>query len=179
MKRLAPWVIAAIAFVAFAASFSELQRIRKRFGEVTRHTFHDHQDVRWRVIRAHLAEADNPIIIIGDSITEMAQFPESISGKRVINGGIGGATILDYAALASKILDGSNPSIIVVSIGANDRGSKTIQEDLSTLLSVLKPRAPVLLVDLPTGPTTDNIHPTAEASRLWVRGVVAQIMRMM
>lgn len=175
MKRAMPWFIATVFAIAFAASFSELQRMRSRFGEVTQHKVHDHQDVRRIVIRAQLAETDSPIVIIGDSITEMAHFPERISGKRVINAGIGGATIRDYIVQAPKILDGSRPSLIVVAIGANDIGSVTRQADLDNLLSVLKPRAPILVVDLPNGPTTDGIHPTPDTSRLWAQSVAKQI----
>jgi hypothetical protein len=175
MKRTIPWILAVIAFIAFAASFSELLRMRVRFGEVSRHTFHDHQDVRQFMIRSRLADSDWPIVIIGDSITEMAQFPESIAGKEVINAGIGGATILDYVALAPKILDGSKPSIIVVAIGANDKGSPTTERDFSTLLSVLRPRTRLLIVSKPSGDTIDGIHLTVNASRLWVQSVVHQI----
>ena len=175
MHRTLPWVLIAVLLIAFVASFSELQRIRKRFGEVTRQTVHDHQEVRQFIIRADLAGGDGPIVIVGDSITEMARFPDRISGKRVVNAGIGGATILDYVVRAPKIFDGSKPSLIVVAIGANDTGSKTKERDFSALLSVLKTYAPLLVVDIPNGHTIDGIHPTQEASRLWVESVVDAI----
>jgi hypothetical protein len=87
MKRAFPRVIAIVATVAFVASFSELQRIRTRFGEVTRHQFHDHQDVRAYMIKAALADLDQPIVVLGDSITEMARLPETINGHPVVNAG--------------------------------------------------------------------------------------------
>lgn len=177
MYQIIPWTLTAVLLIAFTASFSELQRMRKRFGEVTRHTVHDHQDVRQFIIRTHISDAEKPIVIIGDSITEMAHFPENISGRPVVNAGIGGATILDYTALAPKILDASSPYLIVVAIGANDAGSATKEKDFSYLLEVLKPYAPLLVVALPEGPTIDGIHPTPAASRLWVKSVVEQISK--
>ncbi|WP_244065489.1 hypothetical protein [Bradyrhizobium sp. Ce-3] len=46
-----------------------------RFGEVSQHTFHDHAAVREFMIRAALADATAPIVVLGDSITEMAPLP--------------------------------------------------------------------------------------------------------
>jgi hypothetical protein len=59
--------------------------MRARFGDVTRHQFHDYQDVRLFMIRAALDELDQPIVIIGDSITEMSRLPETIYGRPVVN----------------------------------------------------------------------------------------------
>jgi hypothetical protein len=77
MRRALPWVISAILLVAFIATFSELERMRRRFGEVTRHSFHDHAVVRLDVIRSAMAQKTKPIVIFGDSLAELAQFPES------------------------------------------------------------------------------------------------------
>lgn len=64
-----PWLISAVLFVAFSATFSELQRMRTRFGEVTRHPFHDHQDVRKAAIRYALSDLDRPKVFMDGSIT--------------------------------------------------------------------------------------------------------------
>ena len=48
-------------------------RFMQRFGEVSRHQFHDHQDVREFMIRAALDGLTEPAVVIGDSITEMSQ----------------------------------------------------------------------------------------------------------
>ena len=141
MNRSIPWALFVVALIAFGASFSELARMRGRFGEVTRHRFHDHLDVRQFMIRAAL---DRPIVILGDSITEMARFPESIEGYPVVNAGIGGATIHDFLSLSPRLLDGVTPSVIVVALGANDVGSSTIREEYAALLSYLKKRAPAV-----------------------------------
>lgn len=145
MKRAIPWIIAAVAVVAFVASFSELQRMRGRFGELTRHQFHDHQDVRETIIRDELIGLDQPIVVIGDSITEMARLPETINGHPVVNAGIGGSTISDFQFVAPRIIDDSvHPFMIVVALGANDAGSG-VRENYATLLARLKPLSPRLL----------------------------------
>jgi GDSL-like lipase/acylhydrolase family protein len=138
-----PWIIAVVASVAFAASFSELQRMRARFGEVTRHTFHDHAEVRQFMISAALADVDQPIVVLGDSITEMARLPEAIEGHPVINAGIGGATIGDFLTLAPRLLERSKPHIIAAALGTN--GSETTRQNYISLLRALKKLAPRLI----------------------------------
>jgi hypothetical protein len=90
MRRAVPWIAAAVCFLAFGASYLELQRVRQRFGEVTQRTYHDHQDVRQLIIKAALADASEPIVMIGDSITEMAPLPAEIAGHPVVDAGIRG-----------------------------------------------------------------------------------------
>lgn len=145
MRKISPWIVAVVATVAFAASFSELQRMRKRFVEVTRHSFHDHMDVRRFMIRAALADVKNPIVVIGDSITEMSRLPDSIAGRPVINAGIGGATIEDFETIARNLLIGSQPSLIAIALGTNDAGSNSIQEEYAKLLRDLKKISPRLI----------------------------------
>ena len=59
-------------------------------GEVSRHDFHDHADVRRLMIAAALADADQPIVVLGDSVTEMAPLPRQLCEHPVINAGVGG-----------------------------------------------------------------------------------------
>jgi hypothetical protein len=101
-----PWAVAAVALVAFGATFSELQRMRMRLGEATRHQFHNHQDVRQAMVRIAIAGLERPIVVLGDSVTEMARLPETICGRDVVNAGVGGATIADFQTLAPRLLDG-------------------------------------------------------------------------
>ncbi|XIA64139.1 SGNH/GDSL hydrolase family protein [Bradyrhizobium sp. TZ2] len=205
--RLLPWIIAAIAIVGFGASFSELQRMRARFGEVTQHTFHDHQDVRQFMIRAALAQASHPIIIMGDSIAEMAPLPTEIAGKEVINAGIGGITSRELSRISPRLLEGVTASLIVLATGANDVGSSISVEDYSELLQQLKRHAPRLLV-LPStsneevtkkireactntgiecrellisanGKSPDGIHLNKRGYRIWMDALTSYMMRMM
>ncbi|MHC2251475.1 lysophospholipase L1-like esterase [Bradyrhizobium embrapense] len=144
MKRYVPWLVSAVLFVAFGASFSELQRMRTRFGEVTRHTFHDHQDVRKTMIRYALSGLDRPIVFMGDSITEMARLPETINGRPVVNAGIGGATVDDFDAIALSLLDDRKPALIVIELGTNN-GAGTIRARYRSLLRKLKGTSATLL----------------------------------
>ena len=77
IREFVPWTTAIIAVVAFGASFSELQRVRGRFGELSQSQArnHPHFDVRKFIIRAALQDAEKPIVVIGDSITEMGEIP--------------------------------------------------------------------------------------------------------
>jgi hypothetical protein len=166
MKRSIPWVIAVAALIGFGASFSELQRVRGRFGEVTRHHFHDHQDVRQFMIRAALEGQDAPIVVIGDSITEMSRLPETIAGHPVVNAGIGGATIEDFTTLAPKLFAGFHPARIVIVLGANN--DAMVGPAYVALLSTLKKFAPRLLaaaVPAPDGAALKNAQIKAAADR--------------
>src|SRR3954454_21229950 len=107
MRRAVPWAISAILLIAFTASFSELERIRRRFGEVTQHAFHDHAEVRLDVIRSAMVQKTKPIVIFGDSLAELAQFPDSACNRPVINAGIGGATLKELTKFADEIAGAS------------------------------------------------------------------------
>lgn len=199
-----PWLIAGVAIMAFGATFSELERLRVRFGEVTRHKFHDHQDVRQAMIRMALSNLDQPIVVMGDSLTEMARFPETICGKPVVNAGVGGATISDFNFLAPRLLDGVTPSLVVVALGANDAGSLTVQRDYSALVSKLGKLAPILIampavglgaaevngaidaalegekvslveVTIKDGFLKDGIHLSATGYKTWTPAIVASV----
>jgi hypothetical protein len=155
MFRAFPWMLSIVLTIAFAASFSELQRMRTKLGEVTRHTFHDHKDVREFMIRAVLAEATNPIVVIGDSITEMAPLPVEAYGHQIINAGIGSMRTVEFAPLARHLFSTTRPPhAIVVAFGANDRSSPTLREDYGALLAELQQYTTRLI----------SISDTAEAS---------------
>jgi hypothetical protein len=76
-------------------------------------------DVRLFAIRSQIAQADQPVIVVGDSITEGAPLPSSICGHEVIDAGIGGMTSQSYLPLARQFLT-SEASLIVVALGTND-----------------------------------------------------------
>jgi hypothetical protein len=116
MRRTVPWVIAAVCFLAFGASYLELQRVRQRFGEVTQRPYHDDQDVRQLIIKAALADASEPIVMIGDSITEMAPLPAEIAGHPVVDAGIGGISTSGYKLLAAPLFEGVRPYAVVIAL---------------------------------------------------------------
>lgn len=137
--------------------------MRKRFGEVTRHQFHDHQDVRQFMIRAALEGLDSPIVVLGDSIVEMARLPDTLCGRSVVNAGIGGSTSADFVYLAPRLLEGMKPALVVVALGANDGNPKAAQKDYSSLLSYLKSVAPRVFA-IPTTPAAGDYKSEANSS---------------
>jgi hypothetical protein len=178
MKRTIPWTLALLFFVAFVASFAELHRLRIRFGEATRHQFHDHQEVREFIIRASLEGLDHPVVIIGDSLAEMAEFPKFVCGNPVVNAGIGGSQTSDFLRLAPKLLEHSRPSAIIVALGANDPSTSN---DSEPLLQKLRALSPVVL-SMPTPrdqfPATDlfdGVHLNRRASAAWVTRITAAL----
>jgi lysophospholipase L1-like esterase len=115
MRRAIPWVLLAALLTALAA------------------------------IRADFEGLKHPIIFLGDSITERASLPKKLAGKRVVNAGIGGATIAGMNRIAPKIFEGVTPYLIVVALGTNDRDSPTIRSDFSNLLTRLAEFSPNLI----------------------------------
>jgi hypothetical protein len=192
MRRALPWALSIVLLIAFAASFSELQRMRGRFGEVTRHAFHDHAEVRLAVIRSAMAQKDRPLVIFGDSLAEMAQFPSELCGKPVVNAGVGGARLEGLATLASEI---GRASLVIVLAGTNDAGSATFEADYSRLLSKLPSAVAVPATAFPAVNrqiiaaakrsnvgTLDvqfaefkDVHPTPAAYGVWTAKMVAAL----
>ncbi|TWB87146.1 lysophospholipase L1-like esterase [Bradyrhizobium macuxiense] len=163
MKRALPWLISAILLVAFGASFSELQRIRKRFSEATRPVhYHVHADVRRAIIAQQLTRVESPIVVLGDSLIEAATFPSAICGHPVVNAGIGGAQLLDFRFSGLEFLDGTRPALVVVALGMNDAlgGSDTFESDLIQLLKQIRQISPNVaafgISEAETGPLVEN-----------------------
>lgn len=204
MRRALPWVLAITFLVGFVASFAELQRMRNRFGEVSQHTFHDHAAVREFMIRAALTGAAAPIVVLGDSVTEMAPLPRKLCGRPVINAGVGGQTIREAKRLARRLLEEQGAFLLVLAVGANDAGSPTAQRDFVDLVETVKRLSTRPLVAIavaadeatnraieaaavargirfadphlpPGAKMPDGIHFTAAAYRAWVPALEAAI----
>jgi len=173
--------------------------MRKRFGEVTHHQYHDHQDIRKFEIRAAVDGLDSPIVVLGDSIVEMARLPETLCGKPVLNAGIGGSTSADFLYLTPKLLKGVKPAFVVVALGANDGNAQAAQKDYGTLLTLLKGiaprvlaipttsvdevyrgeansvRVPFLEISMPKEMMIDDVHFNAMGYRRWTHALVDSI----
>jgi len=108
---------------AFAALNAKLDRL----GPTT--VAHEHSDVRLFMIQAHLARAANPIVVLGDNITEAATLPQAICDHPVVNAGIGGAGVDELVAVAPSLLQGKAPALVVVAIGTNDAHASEGQEE--------------------------------------------------
>jgi lysophospholipase L1-like esterase len=201
IRRYLPWTIAAIAVIAFGFSFAELQRVRARFGELTHHKFHDHQDVRRFMIGVALSETSKPIVVLGDSVVEMARLPVELCGHPVVNAGIGGATASDISYLAPAMFRNQQPSLILVVLGANDVGNPDIESRYESLFALLKQRAETIAasstadgdiinasrtaakasqiayfdIPIPSGDLFDGIHFTSTGYAKWLPQLNAAI----
>lgn len=87
---------------------------------IPREIGHNHTEVRKFIIKSQIAQADDPIVIVGDSITEAALFPSSICGQKLINAGIGGLDTKTYAAIINDVLPAKSVPLIVVALGTNN-----------------------------------------------------------
>jgi lysophospholipase L1-like esterase len=159
--------------------FSELRRARANYAEAI--NYHTHRDVREFMIHAATEGLVDPIVVLGDSITEMARLPEAIDGHPVVNAGIGGATIGDFISLAPRLLDGVKPSLCVVALGANDAlgANSAAGETYTRLLNALKPVCPHLLAYAVTpldGSAAINLRIRAAANAAAVRFVETPVV---
>ncbi|CCD93609.1 conserved exported hypothetical protein [Bradyrhizobium sp. ORS 375] len=82
----------------------------------------DHRTVRQLVVHYNLlSRADDPIIVLGDSIVEAATLQASACGHPIVNAGLAGAgTRSDLAGWLKPALGPKRPFAIIVSLGVND-----------------------------------------------------------
>jgi lysophospholipase L1-like esterase len=129
----------------------------------------DYLQLRASEIRSELDwAAGEPVIFIGDSITEAAPLPAKVCEHPTVNGGISGIDTLDYLSVISKIGDFGGAAI-VVALGTNDarkgHGGDYAQ-DYRTLLKAIESRSRnLLLVGIPP---IDNgrVYSAARADRI-------------
>lgn len=90
------------------------------------------------LIKAALKDANDPVVILGDSIVGLATLPRSICGRPVINAGISGSTTASgLDAMLIKALGSKQAAMIVVSIGVNDAAIPLSAESYKTNYSAL------------------------------------------
>jgi lysophospholipase L1-like esterase len=110
----------------------------------------NHTDVRIFAIKSQIAQAEDPIVIVGDSITEGALLPSSVCGRKLINGGVAGADTGSYAAIANDILPEKAIPLIVVALGTNNSSRTaprhTFAKSYGDLADILMPHATKLML---------------------------------
>jgi len=80
-----------------------------------------HRQARQLVLHYTLSRVDDPIILLGDSITEASTLPREFCGHRIVNAGLNGAsTASGLGPWLIDALDGRRAAAIVVSLGTND-----------------------------------------------------------
>jgi hypothetical protein len=201
-RRICRYLSAICAVVAIAA-ISEAVVLDQRLKEARHPLYHRHADVRKFIIRVALADIPSPIVVYGDSITEMARLPQEICGHQVINAGIGGMSIGEAAEIAPDLFQGAHPYLIVSALGGNDIGGSSAGRHYRDLLSALDQISEKLVAvsvisdvdtnqriaaaaaahdvsffDIPVRDDlkmTDRVHFTAAGYRVWLPAVEAAI----
>jgi GDSL-like Lipase/Acylhydrolase family len=101
-----------------------------------------HRRVRQVVLHYTLSRFDQPIIILGDSITEASTLPRSFCDHPLVNAGLDGAsTASDLGPWLMDVLNGRRAAAVLVALGTNDalngRSAGDFESDYSSLLSEL------------------------------------------
>lgn len=196
MKRLAIAVVIS-ALIGASASYLVARKTMWRG--------HLHSDVRIAVIKSQLSRVENPVVFLGDSIMEMALLPKEICGHPVINAGIGGATTAFLRDNISNIIGGTNPSLVILSIGINDvLTSIELASSRKAYAAILdKIKSPIIVttitpaegfdnsafngmiesigkpvIDLSTdGKTTDGVHLTPAGYGVWTKTILDGVQK--
>jgi lysophospholipase L1-like esterase len=111
----------------------------------------DHRVFRQLMLHFTLSRFDDPIIVLGDSITEASTLPRFLCGHAVINAGLSGATTAsDLGDWLSGALAGKRAALIVVALGTNDvlaqRTQQAYEVNYGKLLAQLSTMASYVVV---------------------------------
>jgi hypothetical protein len=97
-----------------------------------------HRYARQAILHFTLSRIDQPIIIIGDSLTEASMLPPSVCGHPVVNAGLDGAsTASDLGTWLIEVLNGRRAAAVLVALGTNDALLKHSTSDFETSYAAL------------------------------------------
>jgi lysophospholipase L1-like esterase len=110
-----------------------------------------HRQARELVLRYTLARFDQPIVILGDSITEASTLPRSLCDHPVVNAGLNSASSYsDLGTWLLEALDGKRAAAILVALGTNDalvgHSTQVFETNITSLLAKLAGAADRLAV---------------------------------
>ena len=102
-----------------------------------------HRHTRQVILHYTLSRAEQPIIVLGDSITEASTLPRSYCDHPLVNAGLDGAsTASDLGTWLKEVLNGRRAAAILVALGTNDALQVRAQQEFETnyraLLAQLK-----------------------------------------
>jgi GDSL-like lipase/acylhydrolase family protein len=102
-----------------------------------------HRQLRQVILNYTLTRAVQPIIVLGDSITEASTLPRSLCDHAVVNAGLDGAsTASDLGTWLVEVLNGRRAAAILIALGTNDalqgRTQEEFEADYRSLLAQLK-----------------------------------------
>jgi len=97
-----------------------------------------HRQARQLVVHYTLSRLDQPIVIVGDSLTEASTLPRTYCGHPVIDAGLNGAsTSSDLGTWLIEALDGRRAGAILVALGTNDALLEHSGQDFETSYAAL------------------------------------------
>ena len=121
--------LAVLLIGALAAGFSFLKK--EAIAEL-------HRQARQLMLYYTLSRVDDPIILIGDSITEASTLPRALCGQPIVNAGLNGAsTASDLGTWLIDALHGKRAAAIVVSLGTNDALTARSMQEFETSYTAL------------------------------------------
>jgi lysophospholipase L1-like esterase len=135
MKRAFGWLVFPVVIVILVSLSLPIRQFRERH----------HADFREFLIALAIDVSHEPIIVLGDSITELTPLPSEVCGHPVVNAGIGGLRMSDFYDLGPRLLTRKPVFLVVVALGANDRGSSHARDDYLQLMMRLRPLSPRLI----------------------------------
>ena len=102
-----------------------------------------HRHTRQVILHYTLSRAEQPIIVLGDSITEASTLPRSFCDHPLVNAGLDGAsTASDLGTWLKDVLNGRQAAAILVALGTNDalqgRDQQEFEANYRSLLAELK-----------------------------------------
>jgi lysophospholipase L1-like esterase len=97
-----------------------------------------HRTVRQQILHLTLSSADDPVVVLGDSIVEASTLPRSLCGHTIVNAGLSGAsTGSDLGSWLSGALVQRRAGLIVVALGTNDALGSVGQQVFETRYGAL------------------------------------------
>jgi lysophospholipase L1-like esterase len=83
---------------------------------------------RFFAVQAAIRDAENPVIIFGDSIVQGAALPPKVCGLPLVNAGVRGAGVGYLLRHSAQLLGSSRPKLIVLAVGINNAAAKESRE---------------------------------------------------
>jgi GDSL-like Lipase/Acylhydrolase family len=102
-----------------------------------------HRHTRQIILHYTFSRVEQPIVVLGDSITEASTLPRSLCDHAVVNAGLDGAsTVSDLGTWLIAALDGRHTAAILIALGTNDalqgRKQEEFEANYGALLIQLK-----------------------------------------
>jgi lysophospholipase L1-like esterase len=152
-----------IALAASAALAAGLCGAAASAYYVRSHLPNSHIQSRSKAILSQADQESFPIIVLGDSIVELADIPQ-LCGQRTLNAGLAGGTLEQVSELGEKLLANNHPKFVLIAVGVNDANAKyptNTQEFARTYKSLVGAvqRSGAIVVATNIEPVGSSAHP--------------------